>query len=125
MARIFFHTDTGNIYGVHGGAFSDPLPGGVDFIDVAEAPDQVAWPINSSGKSGEEFARVQGGALVALDPDFSDVDQATVDQLLLESGVMRALAKALFQTINDVRVLKGQGTITAEQFKTFLKGLIR
>ena len=58
-------------------------------------------------------------------PDFNAIDQATVDRLLLDSGVMRALAKALFQTINDVRVLKGDSTITAAQFKTYLKGLIR
>ena len=58
-------------------------------------------------------------------PDFDTIDQATVDRLLLESGVLRALAKALFQVVNDVRVLKGQGTISPAQFKTFLKGLIR
>ncbi len=58
-------------------------------------------------------------------PDFDAIDQATVDALLLDSGVMRALAQALFQVVNDVRVLKGRGTITAAQFKTFLKGLIR
>ncbi len=58
-------------------------------------------------------------------PDFDAIDQATVDRLLLESGVMRALATALFQAVNDVRVLKGDSTITATQFKTYLKGLIR
>ena len=125
MARIFYHIATGNIYGVHPGAFSGSLPDVTDFIDVAEAPDQIPWPVNASGKSGEEFARVQGGVLVAFDPNFNAIDQATVDRLLLDSGVMRALAKALFIVVNDVRTLKGEGTITAAQFKTFLKGLIR
>ena len=52
-------------------------------------------------------------------------DQARVDRLLLDSGVIRALAKALFALVNDVRTLKGDSTITATQFKTYLKGLIR
>ena len=52
-------------------------------------------------------------------------DQTRVDSLLLDSGVMRAIAQALFQVVNDVRVLKGQGTITPAQFKAFLKGLVR
>lgn len=34
------------------------------------------------------------------------------------------IAKVLFKIVNDVRVLQGQSTITANQFKTFLKGLM-
>ena len=52
-------------------------------------------------------------------------DQASVDRLLLNSGVIRALAQALFAVVNDVRVLQGDSTITATQFKTYLKGLMR
>ena len=58
-------------------------------------------------------------------PDFSAIDQITVDRLLLDSGVMRALATALFQVNNRVRVLEGDSAVTAAQFKTFLKSLIR
>ncbi len=98
MARIFFHTATGNIYGVHGGAFSDPLPADIDFIDVPEAPPQIQWPVNAAGDSGEQFARVQGGVLVARErPDLDAIDAATVDRLLLESGVMRAFALMMFE----------------------------
>ena len=97
MARIFYHTPTGNIYGVHPGAFNDSLPADIAFIDVPEAPDQIPWPVNASGKSGEEFARVQSGVLIAFDPDFSTIDQANIDALLLESGVMRALALMIFE----------------------------
>ncbi len=97
MARIFYRTATGDIHGVHSGAFSGSLPAGVVFIDVPEAPDQIPWPVNASGNSGEEFARVQGGALVAFDPDFSAIDQATVDALLLESGVLRAFGLMMFE----------------------------
>ncbi len=58
-------------------------------------------------------------------PDFGALDQATVDALLLDSGVMRALASALFQLVNDVRVLEGKAPISAAAFKTYLKGLMR
>lgn len=54
-----------------------------------------------------------------------DEDQARVDDLLAISGVDRAMAQTLFQVVNDVRVLKGQGTITVAQFKNYLKGLVR
>lgn len=49
--------------------------------------------------------------------------QATVDRMYI-SGADKALATALFQVVNDVRVLKGQSTITAAQFKTYLAGLL-
>ena len=40
-------------------------------------------------------------------------------------SVDRALARALFTVVNEVRVLKGQQEITAQQFKDYLKGFIR
>jgi hypothetical protein len=39
----------------------------------------------------------------------------------MQGTLTRALAVALFETINEVRVLKGQNAITAAQFKTYLK----
>ncbi len=57
--------------------------------------------------------------------EISDGDQTRVDRLLLESGVMRALARALFDHENRVRGLESRPAITSEQFKTALKGLIR
>lgn len=79
MARIFFHIATGEIYGVHDGVFAGTLPAGIDFIDVAETPDQIAWPVNAFGRSGEHYARVQGGVLIPHDralPTESDEVQA-------------------------------------------------
>ena len=52
-------------------------------------------------------------------------DQTRVDRLLLESNVMRAVATVQFEIINDVRALEGKSPITAAQYKTRLKGLIR
>ncbi len=58
-------------------------------------------------------------------PDYAAIDQATVDRLLLDSGVLRALATVQFQIINDVRVLEGKSPITSAQYKTRLWKLIR
>ncbi len=126
MARIFYRTATGNIYGVHPGSFAGTLPADIDFIDVAEQSDQIVWPINVAGESGEQFAQVQGGILIARDrPDFDAADQVAVDRLLQEKSVIRALATLQFQMINDVRVLESKSPITVEQYKTRLWKLIR
>jgi hypothetical protein len=37
---------------------------------------------------------------------------------------IEVVAKILLWLVNEVRTLKGQGTITAAQFKTFVKGLM-
>ncbi len=45
-----------------------------------------------------------------------------IDQL--QSDALRALATALFQTINSVRALQSQPPLTAAQYRTYLKGLL-
>jgi len=65
MARIFYFTATGEIYGVHPGPFPGSLPPGVDHIDVPQPPNAIPWPGSPSG-TGERHARVQGGALVSF-----------------------------------------------------------
>lgn len=37
---------------------------------------------------------------------------------------LEVVAKVLFWAVNEIRVLKGQQPVTANQFKTFLKGLM-
>ncbi len=58
-------------------------------------------------------------------PDFDATDQATVDRLLLESGVTRAQIKTLFDHENRIRVLEGRPEVTVEKLKTALWKLIR
>lgn len=41
------------------------------------------------------------------------------------NGIDRAIGQILFQLVNDVRVLQGQSTITASQFRNYIKTLIR
>ena len=45
--------------------------------------------------------------------------EAQASKLTLE-----VVAKVLFWSVNEIRVLKGQQPVTANQFKTFLKGLM-
>lgn len=41
-----------------------------------------------------------------------------------ETLTMEIVAKALFNLVNEIRTLKGQGTINAAQFRSYLKGLM-
>lgn len=58
-------------------------------------------------------------------PDYDAIDAATVDRLLLESGVTRAQIKTLFDHENRIRVLEGRPEVTVEKLKTALWKLIR
>ena len=70
MARIFYWTDTGNIYGVHPSELCDGvvtldgasknivIPEGVTWLNVAETPDRIAWP-----GGGEQYSRVDSATL--------------------------------------------------------------
>ena len=94
-----------------------------DVTDTSTGPDKVVSPWVET----VEIARLLRTRTVRdkTSAELGAEDAARIDRLLLDSGVMRALAKALFLVVNDVRTLKGEGTITAAQFKTFLKGLVR
>lgn len=56
--------------------------------------------------------------------ELDDRKQEQVDQRLVVTPMDKALLTLIFNMLNDVRVLKGQGTITLAQFKNALKGLM-
>lgn len=63
MARIFYFTGTGVIYGVHHSPHEDNLkirlPKGVAWIDVPGPPDQIPWPSPDGTRPGrEQWSRV-------------------------------------------------------------------
>jgi hypothetical protein len=69
MARIFYFTKDGSIYGVHPepheGNPKIRLPAGVAWIDVPEQPHEIAWP-QSDGQAGtEQMSLVINGRLRA------------------------------------------------------------
>ena len=94
-----------------------------EVADTSTGPDKVVSPWVET----VEVARLLRTRTIRdkTPAELGAEDRARVDRLLLDSGVMRALAKALFLVVNDVRTLKGESTITAAQFRNFLKGLIR
>lgn len=79
-----------------------------------------------------------GGAATVIDSEASLGETLASHQVRPESAkvldgykerhanklTIDVVAKVLFKIVNDVRVLQGQSTITANQFKTFLKELM-
>ena len=94
-----------------------------DVTDTSTGPDKAVSPWVET----VEVARLLRSRTIRdkTPAELGAEDTARVDRLLVDSGVMRAVVRALFQVINDVRVLKGDNPLTAAQFKTFLKGLVR
>jgi len=60
-----------------------------------------------------------------IPPTDTEIDDASLATLSKAGSIEMALGEALFRVGNDVRVLKGQGTITKAQFVTYLRGLLR
>ena len=58
-------------------------------------------------------------------PTDEEIDDESIDRLSQAGSIERALGEALFTLANDMRVLKGQETITKAQFVTYLRGLLR
>ena len=56
-----------------------------------------------------------------IDAEVQVREDAAMDQLERASSIDKVLAAALFEVVNDVRVLKGDQPITAAQFKTWLR----
>ncbi len=57
-----------------------------------------------------------------IDAESQAREDAAMDRLDQASSIDKVLSAALFEVVNDVRVLKGQSEITAAQFKTWLRG---
>lgn len=95
----------------------------IEITDTSTGPDTVASAWVETVEVGRllRARTIRDKTTAELDAE----DQTRVDRLLLDSGVIRALAQALFAVVNDVRVLNGDSTVTVTQFKTYLKGLIR
>jgi hypothetical protein len=95
-----------------------------NFVPIANA-DYTAWlsagnlatRIGSEADLGEVLAAYQ------LRPEAANVLDGYQDahsrKLTLE-----IVAKVLFNLVNEVRALKGQSQITAQQFRAYVKGLM-
>lgn len=56
-----------------------------------------------------------------IDAIIAEEQENSAQSIEVDNSIAKALAYALFEVVNDVRVLKGQGTITPTQFKAYLK----
>lgn len=95
-----------------------------DYVPISD-PTFLAWVasgcaatvIDSEASLGETLSPYQIRPVSANVLD--GYKESHANKLTVE-----VIAKVLFKIVNDVRVLQGQSTITAKQFKTFLKGLM-
>lgn len=95
-----------------------------DFFPVSDAAYQ-AW-LASRGVTSRIASAAELGEVLApynIRPKHAAIldgyTETQASKLTLE-----VVAKVLFWSVNEIRVLKGQQPVTANQFKTFLKGLM-
>lgn len=74
--------------------------------------------INANGVTIEYTVRSKTPAEIDADRDI------LVGHALDHRGMFKVFGQALLTLTNEVRVLKGQPTITAAQFRTYLKSLL-
>lgn len=113
----------------------------MDFATKAEADAHVesfserfpdAFVVSDPGAPLSHLLVDMAAKTVVIDPppppDYDAIDQATVDRLLLESGVMRAFALMMFEIGKAGKTGNWSffdGVTDAATFKAKLKGLIR
>ena len=56
--------------------------------------------------------------------EMEELDDQLATDSLNDRGILKALAKALYTLVNQVRALNSQPEITPEQFKDYIKNLI-
>lgn len=110
----FVAGDTSEVYSSKLGDFVlVSNPGYLAWVGTGGAPSNIA----SVAELGEVLApyNLRPSHAATLD----GYTEAQASKLTLE-----IVAKILFWTVNEIRVLKGQQPVKANQFKTFLKGLM-
>ncbi len=111
MARIFYKP-SGEIYGVHPDGNIE-VPSDVAFIDVAETPDQIAWPILPDGGDGsEQTSRVNlTTKLLELNPsNLPPTNDEIYDQVIQNQKVLKAYILA----VNDGSIMPGSNMGNAQ-----------
>lgn len=99
MARIFYKTDTGEIWGVHPDG-NIAVPNTVSFIDVVGKPNEIQWP-EIQGKTGAERT--------------SKVDLVSKVLIVREEGIVPPTREAKLR--EALEELKGLGTTFSDRAK--------
>lgn len=95
-----------------------------DFVQASD-PTYQAW-VASGGVPTNIVSAAELGEVLAP-YNLRPVHAATLDGYTDSQAsklTLEVVAKVLFWAVNEIRVLKGQQPVTANQFKTFLKGLM-
>lgn len=95
-----------------------------DFFPVSD-PGYQAW-LTSGGVTSRIANAAELGEVLAP-YNLRPTHAATLDgytETQASKLTLEVVAKVLFWAVNEIRVLKGQQPVTANQFKTFLKGLM-
>ena len=109
-----------------------------EVVDVAMWDGETAWDPGEGltaiedpdGVAGSGVRYENGQFIVPdiveepLDLEAMDLEQLT-HLLTLQGSPVRALAQVQFTILNEVRELQGKPPLTAAQYKTHLKGLMR
>ena len=110
MARIFYWTETGRVYGVNPDERlrnGTVLPEGIAWLDVPEAPHRIPWPARDGRPGCEQWSRVVDGALVLRD-DLPPVRPDPVETAVAAIGAADSLEGVKAALIAHVRALRGR-----------------
>lgn len=130
-ARI--QTSTGALQEIREFGVSRPEP-------MAIAHKDIDWrPVTRTIPSVDGAAQLREGPFTTVFADRVEIvyivraktqeeldaeKNAIITRALDRVDALKAVANALFTVINDVRALKGQTTITATQYRAYLKSLL-
>lgn len=98
------------------------LPIVEEFEDLSTGPMKAKDVIGPEIQADRVYRKVTVRDMTQAELD-ARAEQQKVDaeEKLDVHPAFKALAVALFETVNDVRQLKGQQPVTAQQFKAFLR----
>ena len=80
--------------------------------------DDIIYP----GKVEQYWNPAVAKTQAEIDAEVQAREDNALDRLDQASSIDKVLGAAIFELVNDVRVLKGQGAISPAQFKAWLRG---
>ena len=93
--------------------------------------NETVWHLTEDSIIGDYLAFIEAGGTIdpaeeIVQPDLDMIDARMIEEAVTNEGSFtRAIAMAQFQLLNEVRQGQGKPPLTAAQYKTHLKGLMR
>lgn len=95
-------------------------PAGSSLVSLDESQEAAFSQALNTKNGGITFINSEIGTLPYV-PPAPPTSSQIIDIHLPQSGTARVLFEAIFEIVNDVRALKGQGSITRAQLKNWLE----